>query len=244
MSQSLLCLHVKTKFDATRLITYSFVCGPLGVSLNALQAGVPEVLIPEPSGGLSHISSLVETMPFHGGEELTTAMMSAFIPVAMRSLLQVCLCLLCIILHTFSALQLLLLCPCCQFKLIALMIVAYHCGEAFDMHDCILGHCRAAICMSRATPPQQHQASQLTWLMLQKISLPGSEHYLRFDYSGNKTEKRSSNPSGVLSRKLDRPDMLLTSSGATVLVGEDKVSVAIWQCWFMKSIVNVSGCQV
>ena len=88
------------------------------------------------------------------------------------------------------------------------------------------------------------RALQSTWLMLQKISLPGSEHYLRFDYSGNKTEKRSSNPSGVLSGKLDRPDMLLTSGGATVLVGEDKVRVAIWQCWIMKSIVGVSGCQV
>lgn len=38
--------------------------------------------------------------------------------------------------------------------------------------------------------------------------------------------------------------MLITSSGATVLVGEDKVSVAVWQCWFSKSIVNIFGCQV
>ena len=63
--------------------------------------------------------------------------------------------------------------------------------------------------------------------MLQRVSLPGSEFYLRFDWSGNKTEKGSSSPSGVLGRKLDRPDMLLISNGATVLVGEDKVSVAI-----------------
>jgi hypothetical protein len=80
--------------------------------------------------------------------------------------------------------------------------------------------------------------------MLQRVSLPGSEHYLRFDYSGNKTEKRSSNPLGVLSRKLDRPDMLLISSGATVLVGEDKVSLAIWKCCFSKSIAIIRGCQV
>ena len=65
----------------------------------------------------------------------------------------------------------------------------------------------------------------LIGLMMQRVSLPGSEYYLRFEYSGNKTEKRSSNPSGVLSRKLDRPDMLLISGGATVLVGEDKVSI-------------------
>ncbi|DBB09782.1 TPA: hypothetical protein ACH3X3_001411 [Trebouxia sp. C0006] len=114
------------------------------VSLEAFdEADLPEILIAESSGGLSHISSLVEAIPFHGGEEHTTAMMSAFIPVAMQSLLK-------------------------------------------------------------------------------NVSLPGSEHYLRFDYSGNKTEKRSSNPSSVLSQRLDRPDMLLTSSGATVLVGEDK----------------------
>ena len=96
---------------------------------------------------------------------------------------------------------------------------------------------------SRVTPSLQHEALVLAWLMLQIVSLPGSEQYLRFEYSGNKSEKRSSNPSGVLSQKLDRPDMLLTSSGATVLVGEDKVSVAIWQCWFSKSIVYLLGCQ-
>ena len=63
--------------------------------------------------------------------------------------------------------------------------------------------------------------------MLQNVSLPGSEHYLRFDYSGNETEKRGSDLSSMLSQSLDRPDMLLTSNGATVLVGQDKVSVAI-----------------
>ncbi|KAL3147880.1 hypothetical protein ABBQ32_002601 [Trebouxia sp. C0010 RCD-2024] len=114
------------------------------VSLEAFdEADLPDILIPESTGGLSHISSLVEDEPFHGGEELTTGMMHAFIPVAMKSLLK-------------------------------------------------------------------------------RVSLPGSDYYLRFDYSGNKTEKRSSNPPVVLSRKLDRPDMLLVSSGATVLVGEDK----------------------
>ena len=56
-----------------------------------LQADSPDILIPEPTGGLSHISSLVEEVPFHGGEELTTGMMHAFIPVAMKSLLRVCL---------------------------------------------------------------------------------------------------------------------------------------------------------
>lgn len=75
-------------------------CGPVRIVLNALQADLPEILIPDPSGGLSHISSLVEEVPFHGGEELTTAMTSAFIPVAMRSLIKVCLCLLCVILHS------------------------------------------------------------------------------------------------------------------------------------------------
>ena len=80
--------------------------------------------------------------------------------------------------------------------------------------------------------------------MLQRVSLPGSEHYLSFDSSGNKSEKRSSNPSGVLRRKLDRPDMLLISSAATVLVGEDKVSVVIWKCCFSKSIAIIRGSQV
>lgn len=56
-----------------------------------LQADMPEILIPESSGGLSHISALVEDVSFYGGEELTTAMMIRFIPVAMKSLLKVCL---------------------------------------------------------------------------------------------------------------------------------------------------------
>ncbi|KAL3151108.1 hypothetical protein ABBQ38_012975 [Trebouxia sp. C0009 RCD-2024] len=126
------------------------------VSLEAFdEADLPDILIPESTGGLSHISSLVEDVPFHGGEELTTGMMRDFIPVAMKSLLTT-------------------------------------------------------------------------------VSLPGSDYYLRFDYSGNKAEKRSSNPSDVLSRKLDRPDMLLVCSGATVLVGQDQASsdvdVAVYEC--------------
>ncbi|KAL3138704.1 hypothetical protein ABBQ32_006459 [Trebouxia sp. C0010 RCD-2024] len=52
------------------------------------EADSPDILIPESTGGLSHISSLVEDVPFHGGEELTTGMMHAFIPVAMKSLLK------------------------------------------------------------------------------------------------------------------------------------------------------------
>ena len=67
--------------------------------MDALQADLPEILIPELTGGLSHISSLVEEMPFHGGEELTTGMMNAFIPVAMRGLLRVWFSLLCVILY-------------------------------------------------------------------------------------------------------------------------------------------------
>ena len=58
-------------------------------------------------------------------------------------------------------------------------------------------------------------------------------------YSGNKTGKRSSNPSGVLSRKLDRPDMLLFSGGATVLVGEAKVSMNVWQLCSISALVTV-----
>ncbi|KAL3155475.1 hypothetical protein ABBQ38_011029 [Trebouxia sp. C0009 RCD-2024] len=58
--------------------------------------------------------------------------------------------------------------------------------------------------------------------LLRRVSLPGSDYYLRFDYSGNKAEERSSNSSGVLSRQLDRPDMLLVSGGATVLVGQNQ----------------------
>ena len=235
-------LHLKTKFNAARLITYDFVTVAPSGMLNALQADLPEILIAESSGGLSHISSLVEAMPFYGGEQHTTAMMRASIPVAIQSLLKVCLC--CMSSCTaFSTLQLLPLCSCCQLELVALMIIAYDCGEALDMHDCILGYCKAAIYMSRVTPSLQHQALVLAWLMLQIVSLPGSVQYLRFKYSGSKSEKRSSDPSGVLSQKLDRPDMLLTSSGATVLAGEDKVSVAIWQCWFHKRIVNILGCQ-
>ncbi len=65
--------------------------------------------------------------------------------------------------------------------------------------------------------------------MMQIVSLPGTEHYLRVEPSGNMTEDRSSNPSSVLSQKLDMPDMLLISGGATVLVGEDKVSIILRQ---------------
>lgn len=74
---------------------------------------------------------------------------------------------------------------------------------------------------------------------MQRVSLPGSDYYLRFDYSGNKTGKRSSNPSGVLSRKLDKPDMLLVSGGATVLVGEDTVSMNVWQLCSISALVAV-----
>ena len=79
--------------------------------------------------------------------------------------------------------------------------------------------------------------SILIGLMMQRIFLPGSEYYLRFECSGNKTEKRSSNPSGVLSRELGRPDMLLISGGTTVLVGEDKVSIIVWIV-FNKRVAN------
>lgn len=75
--------------------------------------------------------------------------------------------------------------------------------------------------------------------MLQRVSLPGSAHYLRFDYSGNKSEKRSNNPSGIVREKLDTPDMLLVSSGASMLVGEDKVSAAV-----CNSVTIIYGCQV
>ncbi|DBB11525.1 TPA: hypothetical protein ACH3X3_006927 [Trebouxia sp. C0006] len=51
--------------------------------------------------------------------------------------------------------------------------------------------------------------------------LPTSEYHLDLSYSGNKTEDRSQNPSGVL-QKLDRPDMLIMVAGATSFVGEDK----------------------
>ena len=74
---------------------------------------------------------------------------------------------------------------------------------------------------------------------MQNVALPGSDYYLRFKYSGNKTKSRSSNPSGVLSRKLDRPDMLLVSSGATVLVGEDKVSMNVWQLCSISALLTV-----
>ena len=74
-------------------------CGPVSIVLNALQASLPEILIADPTGGLSYISGLVEAVSFHGGEDLTTAMLRAFIPVAMQSLIKVCLCLLGVILH-------------------------------------------------------------------------------------------------------------------------------------------------
>ncbi|KAL3151520.1 hypothetical protein ABBQ38_012518 [Trebouxia sp. C0009 RCD-2024] len=58
--------------------------------------------------------------------------------------------------------------------------------------------------------------------MIQELAVPPtSEYYLDLSYSGNKTEDRSQNPSGVL-RKLDRPDMLIMVNGATSFVGEDK----------------------
>lgn len=69
--------------------------------------------------------------------------------------------------------------------------------------------------------------------MLQILSLPGSEFYLRFEYSGNS--------SGELSRNLDRPDMLLMSKGATVLVGEHQVSVAICNCWSSQTMADMCG---
>ena len=53
--------------------------------------------------------------------------------------------------------------------------------------------------------------------------------YPRGEASGNKTDKGSSNSSSVLSRKLHRPDTLLFSGGANVLVGEDKVSIILRQ---------------
>ena len=96
----------RPNFDAARLITYYFATMALSGLLNALQADLPEILIAESSGGFSHISSLVEAMPFHSGQEHTTAVMSAFIPVAMQNLLKVCL--YCVSASTaFSTLQLL-----------------------------------------------------------------------------------------------------------------------------------------
>ncbi len=53
---------------------------------------------------------------------------------------------------------------------------------------------------------------------------PNSASYLEFDWSGNKAERRSSNPSDVL-KKLARPDMLIFAGGATCMVGQDKVGV-------------------
>ena len=59
---------------------------------------------------------------------------------------------------------------------------------------------------------------------MQELAVPPtSEYYLDLSYSGNKTEDRSQNPSGVL-QKLDRPDMLIMVDGATIFVGEDKVT--------------------
>ena len=52
---------------------------------------------------------------------------------------------------------------------------------------------------------------------------PTSEYHVELFHSGNKTEDRSQNPSGVL-QKLDRPDMLIMVAGATSFVGQDKVS--------------------
>ncbi len=53
---------------------------------------------------------------------------------------------------------------------------------------------------------------------------PSSVSYLDYDWSGNKAERRASNPSGVL-KKLARPDMLVFAGGATCMVGEDKVGL-------------------
>lgn len=83
----------------------------------------------------------------------------------------------------------------------------------------------------------RHTAERKCWCMYLRrpfvllqgvVSNPSSASYLDFDWSGNKTEKRSSrrhsNPSGVL-KKLARPDMLIFAGGATCLVGEDKVGL-------------------
>lgn len=85
--------------------------------------------------------------------------------------------------------------------------------------------------MCNTSPIVSSLHSILNGLMMQRVSVPGSEHYLRFEYSGNTSEKRSGNSSGVLSRTVDRPDMLLISGGATVLVGENEVSIIVWQLW-------------
>ena len=81
-----------------------------------VQADSPDILIPESTGGISHISSLLEDMPFHGGEELTTGMMHAFIPVAMKSLLKVCLGCQCAVLVAFCSAAVCHYTPCCQPK--------------------------------------------------------------------------------------------------------------------------------
>ncbi|KAL3131377.1 hypothetical protein ABBQ38_007692 [Trebouxia sp. C0009 RCD-2024] len=58
--------------------------------------------------------------------------------------------------------------------------------------------------------------------IIQELAVPPtSEYHLDLSYSGNTTEDRSQNPSGVL-QKLDRPDMLIMVNGATSFVGEDK----------------------
>lgn len=85
---------------------------PFRIALDALQADLPEILALEPSGGLSHISSLLEARPSQGGQEQTTSMMHAFIPVTMRSLLKVWLCLLCVTaVGNLCAVQMLLMLP-------------------------------------------------------------------------------------------------------------------------------------
>ena len=62
---------------------------PCRIAVDVLQAGMPEFLVSESTGGLSHISRFLEETPFHGGKEMTAGMMDAFIPVAMKSLLKV-----------------------------------------------------------------------------------------------------------------------------------------------------------
>lgn len=62
--------------------------------------------------------------------------------------------------------------------------------------------------------------------------------YPRGEASGNKTDKGSSNSSTVLSRKRHRPDTLLFSCGATVLVGEDKAEGHIHKVRDLVKYVN------
>ena len=136
--------------------------------LNALQADLPEILIADPTGGLSHISSLVEEVPFHGGEELTTAMMTAFIPVAMRSLIKVCLCLLCVVLHNLLYTATAALMPLMLIKSLPVIVV-----KRLTYMIAYLAIAELLLHTSRVTPSLQHEALVLAWLMLQMVSLLG-----------------------------------------------------------------------